>query len=183
MLWTLTELDLPYEYLPHLPRSDEAKSVNPSGKIPVFLVDGEPIQDSVAIMTFLADRHGALTFPAGTIERARQDSLTQFINDEFDARIWTAARHSFILPKEMRLPQIKDSLRWEFSRSIKVLEERMGDGTFLCGEMMTIADILLTHCLNWAEMAKFEIGSDKVLAYRDRLCARPQYKTARAIGI
>ena len=31
----------------------------------------------------LADRHGALTHKAGTIERARQDSLTQFLLDEF----------------------------------------------------------------------------------------------------
>ena len=56
--------------------------LNPSGKVPVLIVDDTAISDSVAIMTFLADRHGDLTYAAGTIERAKQDSLTQMINDE-----------------------------------------------------------------------------------------------------
>jgi glutathione S-transferase len=81
--------------------------------VPVLVAEGVPITDSVAIMTFLADRHGKLTFPAGTLDRARQDSLTQFIIDEFDALLWTAAKHSFILPEEHRVPEIKESLKWE----------------------------------------------------------------------
>ena len=182
VLWALTELEQDYEYLPYPPRSDGAKQVNPSGKVPTLLVDGTPIYDSVAILTYLADTHGCLTFPAGTIDRAKQDSLTQFIIDEFDSRLWTAARHSFILPEEKRLPEIKDSLRWEMANSFNVLDARMGDGPFLCGEVMTIADILLTHCLNWAEGAKFQITSDKALAYRDRVVTRPNYIKARAIG-
>ncbi|HAV60481.1 MAG TPA: glutathione S-transferase, partial [Planktomarina temperata] len=44
--------------------SAEAKAHNPSGKVPALVVDGEVLPDSVAIMSFLSDRHNALTFPA-----------------------------------------------------------------------------------------------------------------------
>ena len=98
VMWMLEELDQPYDHVPAAPQSDGVVAFNPSGKVPVLIEDGTPITDSTAIIQYLADRHGALTHKAGTIERARQDSLTQFLLDEFDAVLWTAARHTFVLP-------------------------------------------------------------------------------------
>jgi len=181
VLWTLEELGAEYEHVAAPPRSDEVKAFSPAGKIPVLVSHGVPITDSVAIMTYLADRHGALTFAPGTIERARQDSLTQFILDEFDSLLWTAARHSFILPEEHRVPAIKDSLKWEFERSQKNLIPRMAeDGPFLMGETMTIADILLAHCGGWAITAKFPIVEDQFREYISMMRERPAFARAMA---
>jgi glutathione S-transferase len=180
VLWTLEELGEPYEHVAAAPRSDEARRHSPSGKIPALVVDGQAITDSVAIMTFLADRHGALTFPAGTLERARQDGFTNWINDEVDAVLWTAARHSFILPPEMRLPEIKDSLRWEFGQSIGRLGAALGAGPFLMGETMTVPDLLLAHCVRWAGNANFPLEDARILAHRDRMLARPAFARAAA---
>ena len=180
VLWTLEELGVPYEHVPAGPRSEDARRHNPSGKIPALLVDGAPITDSVAIMTYLADRHGALTFPAGTLDRARQDALTHCINDEIDAVLWTAARHSFILPEEMRLPAIKDSLRWEFERSHGRLGEALGEAPFLMGDTVTIPDLLLAHCMRWAANANFPVTDARILAHRDRMLARPAFACAVA---
>ncbi|QBY01834.1 glutathione S-transferase family protein [Rhodophyticola sp. CCM32] len=181
VLWTLEELGLDYEHVAAPPRSDEVIAFNPAGKIPVLVSGGVPITDSVAIMTYLADKHGSLTFPAGTVERARQDSLTQFIIDEFDALIWTAARHSFILPEDRRVPAIKDSLKWEFERSQHALIPRMAeDGPFLMGETMTIADILLAHCGGWAAVAKFPIVEPRLGDFVRMMQARPAFARAMA---
>jgi glutathione S-transferase len=180
VLWMLEELGQPYEHVPAGPRSEDARRHNPSGKIPALLVDGEPITDSVAIMTFLADRHGALTFPAGTLDRARQDAFTHCINDEIDAVLWTAARHSFVLPEEMRLPAIKDSLRWEFERSQGRLGEALGEAPFLMGETVTIPDLLLAHCMRWATNANFPVTDARIIAHRDRMLARPAFARAAA---
>ena len=43
VLWMLEELGLDYDVDPVKPRSEEAKAYNPSGKVPVLLVDGEAI--------------------------------------------------------------------------------------------------------------------------------------------
>ena len=179
VLWMLEELGLSYEHIPAKPQSDEVKAHSPAGKIPVFL-DGETaLTDSVAIMTYLADKHGALTAPAGTLARAQQDAMTQRIADEFDACLWTAARHSFVLPEDKRVPDVKDSLRWEFARSEARLVRDMGDRPFLMGDEITVPDILLGHCLGWAIMAKFSISEPVLSDYLDRLKARPAYVAGR----
>jgi len=176
VLWMLEELSQPYEHIPAQPRSEQASEFNPAGKVPTLMDNGVAITDSTAIIQYLADRHGALTFPAGTIERAQQDSLTQFLLDEFDAALWVAARHTFILPEELRHAAIKDSLRWEFARSQKVLTRRMGDGPFLMGADMTVPDIILTHCGNWAEGAKFPVDEPALINYLTRMRALPAFK-------
>lgn len=181
VIWMLEELGLDYAHSLAAPRSDEVIALNGSGKVPVLVVDGTPVSDSTAILTFLADRHGGLTYPAGTLERARQDGFTQRINDEFDAVLWTAARHSFALPSERRVPDIKPSLQWEYARSAARLAENFG-GPFLMGEEMTIADILLTHCLGWAVVAKFPAKAPVLTAYHERMRARPAYRRALATG-
>ena len=179
VLWTLEELGLDYDHIDAAPRSAEVMRVSPAGKVPVFIADDVPITDSVAIMTYLADRHGALSFAPGTTERAHQDSLTHLILDEFDALLWTAARHSFVLPEEHRLPAIKDSLQWEFTRSQSHIVSRMdANGPFLMGETMTIADILLAHCCGCATNAKFPITEPRLQAHMAMMRARPAFNRA-----
>ena len=180
VLWVLEELGVPYEHVNAGPRSAEVLAVNPTGKVPVLEVDGQAITDSTAIMQFLADRHGALTFPAGTLERARQDAHLHFLLDEMDAILWTAARHSFILPEERRCPEVKDSLKWEYARSLERLAGRLGDGPFLMGEVMTVADILAAHCLIWGIGAKFPAPDGALADYLARMRARPAFARAMA---
>ena len=180
VIWMLEELGLDYTHVAAPPRSDDVVAVNPAGKVPVLVVDGTPITDSTAILTFLADRHGAFTHPAGTLERARQDSLTQFLLDEFDAALWMAARHTFVLPEALRQSAIKDSLRWEFERSQKTLVARMAPGPFLMGEAMTVPDIILTHCGSWAESAHFPIAEPRLAEYLAGMRTRPALVRALA---
>lgn len=178
VLWMLEELGLGYEHVAVMPQTPEVLALNPLGKVPV-LVDGDHVlTDSTAILTWLAETHGALTFPAGSPERARQDAITHFLLDQFDACIWTGARHTFILPEQHRLPAIKDSLRWEFERSQRHFE-RLLTGEFLMGERMTIADIVAAHCGLWARVAKFPVG-EVLAAYTARLTARPAFQRAAA---
>ena len=179
VMWMLEELGQPYEHLPVAPRSDEALAHNPLGKIPA-LVDGEDVlTDSVAIMTYLADKHGALTAPAGTVARARQDAMTFWLIDEFDAVLWAAAKHSFVFPEDQRIPAVKDSLKREFERSTRGLSQRL-QGPFLMGDQISVPDLLACHCLNWAISAKFPRTDDKLFAYGKMLRDRPAFQAAMA---
>ena len=177
VMWMLEELGQPYDHLPCAPRSDEAKQYNPSGKIPA-LVDGDDVlTDSVAIMQYLADKHGALTAPAGTAARAHQDALTFWLIDEMDAILWAAAKHSFVFPQEQRVPEIKDSLKAEFARSAAILSDRL-DGPFLMGEEVTIPDLLATHCINGSIRAGFARVDDKLGNWAKSMRDRPAFKAA-----
>ncbi|MFA9474938.1 MAG: glutathione S-transferase N-terminal domain-containing protein, partial [Filomicrobium sp.] len=49
VLWMLEEIGAEYEIDPVMPRSEECKAINPSGKVPVLQVGEDNIIDSVAI--------------------------------------------------------------------------------------------------------------------------------------
>ncbi len=178
VLWILEELGVPYEHINAGPRSDEVLALNPSGKVPVLVVDGTVVTDSSAILTYLADKHDALSYAPGTLDRARQDGLMHKVLDEIDAVLWTAARHTFVLPEDQRIPEIKGPLRWEFARTIEAFAEILGDGPYLMGETFTIADIVLTHCLGWAINAKFPVENAALRAYVDQCRSRDAFKRA-----
>ena len=176
VLWMLEELGLAYRHHAAAPRSDDVRAHNPVGKVPVLLDGDATLTDSTAILTYLADKHGRLAYPCGTLDRARQDAHTNFLLDEFDAILWTASRHSFILPEDKRVSAIKESLKWEYERSLERLAQRLGDGPCLMGAEVTIPDIIATHCGNWAVSAKFPPPGKAVAAYYERLRARPAYR-------
>ena len=179
VMWMLEELGQDYEVIPAAPRSDDAKKYNPTGKVPALLEGDDVLTDSVAIMQYLADKHEAMTSPAGTIARARQDAMTLWLIDEFDAVLWAAAKHSFVFPEDQRVPQIKPSLQAEFGRGAKLLEG-MIKGPFLMGDEMTVPDILAVHCINWSIGAGFPAVEGAVAEWAQRMRDRPAFKAVRA---
>lgn len=182
VVWALEEIGLDYELDPAPPQSETARAHNPSGKVPALVVDGEVLTDSVAIVQFLADRHGALTCPAGTIERGRQDGVTQFAVDEVDGALWTASKHRFVLPEALRVPAVKQTARAEFARAMATLERRLGDREFVMGTRFTVPDLILGHCAGWAAAAKFDLPGGPVGDYFARVRARPALARAMRAG-
>ena len=176
-LWLLEELGLDYQHVPCPPHAPELSDRTVLGKVPVLAVDRENLTDSTAILTYLADREGQFTAPAGSLARARQDALTFQVLDEMDAILWTAARHSFILPEDRRMPAIKEPLRWEFLRNVDRLMKRM-EGPYLMGEQPTVPDIIAVHCGLWAKVAKFPIENADFAAYVERGRARDAFGRA-----
>lgn len=182
VLWMLEELGVDYEINPAAPRSDEAREFNPSAKVPALLVDGEIIIDSVAVCQFLADAHGQLTAPAGTIERAKQDSWTQFAMDDIELPMWVYAKHAFILPEELRSERAQKACTFEFKKALDVFAKRLGDKPYVMGETFTVPDILLGHCGQWAKNGPgWEFPEGPVADYFARVIDRPAF--ARAVEI
>ena len=73
---------------------------------------------------------------------------------------------------------VAESCREYFNKQIEVcaLELRKHGGPFLCGRDFTSADILLTHCLNWAGSLDWPLPSAATFrAYLQRTTTRPAY--------
>ena len=178
-IWMLEELGQHYELDPCGPRSESIQAVNPSGKVPALKDGGNVIIDSAAICQYLADKHGQHTYPAGTPERARQDSFLFFALDEIDGILWTNARHSFVLPEERRVEAVKAACKWEFERSLGFLSERLGDNDYVMGDTFTVPDLILGHCAGWvANTPGWEIPEGKLGAYFERVRSRPAFLKA-----
>ncbi len=179
VIWMLEELEQTYDVVACAPHSKEIKTLNASGKIPALTFDDQTLVDSVAICQFLADRHNALTFTAGAAERAHQDSFTQLCVDELEGALWTAAKHTFVLPEDLRIPAIKAACQFEFAAALKTLENRLGDKTHVMGDQFTVPDLLIGQCAAWAAQAKFKLPETGPLAdYFTRTRERPAFKRA-----
>lgn len=182
VLWMLEELGADYEIDPAGARSDGALAVNPSGKVPALKVGDDVIIDSVAICQYLADRHGKLTFQAGGIERAQQDSWTQFIVDDVDSILWFNAKNTFVLPEALRSETAREACKYEFGRSMDFFAKRLGDQTYVMGDTFTVPDLLMGHCAGWAvNGARWEIPAGTVADYVERVRSRPAFIRAMEI--
>jgi glutathione S-transferase len=179
VMWMLEELGLEYDQMPLSPLDPKVKEISPNGKVPALKVGDEVLTDSVAIMAYLADKYGKLTAPAGTVARAMQDAMTMFLVDDFDAILWAGAKHTFALPEELRMPEIRKSLMGEFELAAQKLSDRL-EGPFLMGDEMTYADILGCHCINWSIGAEFPRVDKKVADWAKRLRARDAYQAVQA---
>ena len=182
VLWALEEMGLDWTLVPAKPQSGEARSYNPAGKVPALVVGDTVITDSVAILTYLADANHRLTFPAGSLERARQDSFTQFACDEFDQPLWTAAKHRFALPEHLRVPAVKETARVEWDRACGGLADRIGAAPFVMGDEMSVPDIVIGHCAGWAKNAGFDWPGSAVGDYFARMQGREALARAREKG-
>ncbi len=177
--WMLEELGQPYEIVRAKQHSETMMRYNPTGKIPA-LADGETVvTDSAAICAYLADKHADRGMGATTgAERGELYSWLFFAQAELEAPLWNKLKHRMILPEDMRA-EVGPWAAYEFAREIANLDMRLGDRTFAMGERFTAADVILGHCGQWARGAKFEIASDRVNAYFDRVLARPALARAK----
>lgn len=173
VLWMLEELGQDYEILPEPPHSDPVKEGNPGGKVPV-LHDGDTIvSDSVAICTYLADKHGGCTHPAGTPARGRQDAMTQFAVEEIDGPLWVASKNTFARPEDQRCAEIVPVCKREWKTAMTTLAAHVENREFLAGDMFTIPDLVIGHCAGWAERIEFPVREGPAADYMARMRARP----------
>ena len=177
VLWCCEELGLDYSHQIARPHSDEVNALNPLKQVPVLL-DGETvITDSTAILHYLTDREARLTYPPGTPERAKLDARIVFLITELEAPLWLQSRHTYVLPEEMRHPEIFPVLATDFKLANKKFDQLLGDAEFFGGEAFTIADIIATHCLFWA--GDFHEISGTANDYLSRMRDRPGWAASQ----
>ncbi|MFK8011099.1 MAG: glutathione S-transferase family protein [Marinicellaceae bacterium] len=188
VLWALEEAGTDYQYI-NIEFGDKKgngihiadyKSINFEGKVPT-LVDGDLIlNESGAILNYIAAKCTQHDFmPTQDIQqRAKYDEMCCFVLTELEQGLWTNGKHRFALPKEHRVPDILPTATWEFNKAIKTLQTKFdGNGFVLGNKTLTMADILLSQTLNWAERFKMELP-ENLLAYKNRMYQRPACQRA-----
>lgn len=177
-LWALEESGLDYEYQDVKIGSSEDngtqtaayKTLNIQGKVPSLALDNGVVNESLAIINYIASRvpEKALMPSEDSQERALYDEVCSFIVTDLEQGLWNYGKHSFVLPKDLRIKAMLDVGRWEFDKSIKALKAYCNENTeYLIGNRFTMADVLLAHTIQWAERFKFDVP-DVYLAYRDK---------------
>ena len=175
--WALLELGLEFKSIAgvELLHSDELNKVNPMGKVPAILINGEPLFEAAAICTYLADLvpEKGLISPSGTRERALHLQWVSFNLSELEAYVWSNARNTFVLPEEKRITALFEQNNKAFMHAAKVLDKVMADKEYLVGNRFSVTDILVGFTLNWGNGAGLLEHTPNLQAYLARLKQRP----------
>ena len=175
--WALNECGLEFKAIGGLEilHSNELKKVNPMGKVPAVVINGEPLFEAAAICTYLADLvpEKGLVAASGTRERALHMQWVSFALTEMEAYLWSNARNTFVLPKEQRIKALFEQNNEAFLHAAKVLEKVLAETNYLVGNHFSVTDILVGFTLNWGKGAGLLNEFPNLNKYLDRLKERP----------
>lgn len=178
--WILQELGVPFDPVTvNLAKGEgrrpEFLRLNPTGKLPV-LVDGDfVLSESVAIVRYLAEKYPQAGFmPTDPIARAEVDRWLMFTATELEQPLWRISRNTFLYPEEQRQPTDVTIASREFTEMAAVLDAHMQGRQFVVGDGVTVADLVLAYTLDWANEQHLLEGLPKLLAYMERMYARPK---------
>jgi glutathione S-transferase len=175
--WALLECGLEFKAVSGIEilHSEELNKVNPMGKVPAMLINGEPLFEAAAICTYLADLvpEKNLIAASGTRERALHLQWVSFALTEMEAYLWSNARNTFVLPKEQRIKALFEQNNAAFLHAAKVLDKVLSKTDYLVGNRFSMTDLLVGFTLNWGKSAGLLNDMPNLQKYLDRLKERP----------
>ena len=156
-------------------RSPGFLKLNPNGKIPV-LVDGDLVlNESVAIVLYLADKYADRgLLPRDVAGRGEVYRWLLFAATELEQPLWRIARNTRLYPEERRQPTDVAIAGEEFQDMAAVLDARLRGRRFVAGENVTVADFVTAYTLDWGNMAGLLGRFPGLVEYMERLYARPK---------
>lgn len=176
ILWLLEELDLEYELQSHARVSGRApenlKHIHPLGKAP-FIVDGDLVlAESSAILRYIDARYGdgRHSPKAGTAQGAMHDQWLDLAEGSasFPLLLPLLGRMMGGLPDP--IAQFADARGKDL---LAYISEGVGEGPFLMGGELTLADIQMVYTLEIARMAGALDAYQVLQSYLDRLHRQP----------
>ncbi len=175
--WTLLELGLEFRAIEgrDILHSDELNKVNPMGKVPAVVINGEPLFEAAAICTYLADLvpEKGLIAPSGTRERALHMQWVSFALTELEAYVWSNARNTFVLPEEQRVTALFEQNNKAFVHAAKVLDKFLASADYLVGNKFSVTDILVGFTIDWGNLAGLLERTPNLQKYLKRLKEKP----------
>ncbi|QNK69512.1 glutathione S-transferase [Variovorax sp. PAMC26660] len=203
VLWLLEELELPYEIV-HYQRDAQTmlapaslRAVHPLGKSPVVTTDdGITLAESGAIVETLIERYGngRLAPAAGTPDAIRYRYWLHFAEGTamsplllklvFD-RIETSKMPFFAKPVAKAIASKAKSafINPNIASHLNFMEAELGKCEWFAGDAFTGADIQMSFPVE-ASQARggLDAKRPKLMAYLERIHARPAYKRALERG-
>jgi glutathione S-transferase len=190
--WALEELGVPYEYVELDPKQGEHRSpgylaLNPHGKVPTLVDDGEVFFESGAILLHLGDKYGRdrQLWPAGGGQpRADALSWTVWAVVELGPYLLQWMYHGLDTPISFkagdRSKAAAEYSRSQFVRCLDALQARLETREHLLGAF-SLVDV---GCASWLMLgaslgAAVDDGHPRVAAWRQRCAQRPAVTRAR----
>ena len=184
VLWVLEELGLPYSLhlLPFPPRSrsPEYLAINPLGTIPAMRDGDTFMTESVAIVQYLATRHG----PSDLIVTVDDPAYGAWLNWLHFGEATLTFPQTLVLRYRQLEPGraehvADDYARWFMSR-LRHVDRALQSHKWLCAERFTAADISVGYALLLADYLQLsERFTPTIAEYFSRINTRSAFQRAK----
>jgi glutathione S-transferase len=190
-LWMLDELRSPggpllglqYEHDP-ISYADPAlaappySTLNPNGRVPILVVDGFAVYESLAINLYLADKFESPLTLKTAEERALGSQWALWAMTELELPVMDWAMHSYLKPEAERDAKVASAALQKLARPLAALNASLVGKNYLVGERFTVAD-LNTACVMY-RLLKLDMASwPNAAAWLQRCWSREAAKPAR----
>lgn len=144
--------------------------ISPLEKVPVLLVDGRPIVESMAICEYLDEVTPGSLHPSDPFEKAQNRAWIEFGNDTL-----SATYSYFTAGDELKLKQLEAKITERFD----ILEEQIVNAPFFNGDTFSIVDAVYAPLFRFYDVlkhyeTKFSFqGMPNVVKWWDAIMNRP----------
>jgi glutathione S-transferase len=186
VLWLLEELKTPHErvYLDMMAgehKRPEFRKIHPQGKVPAIKDGDFVLFESSAIVSYVADKFGSDAWipKAGSKERHIYDQWMYFAMSSLEplsVRVFGARMQEDPAVLDGVVKEIGDRLR----DALGIVEAHLAKNPYVLGTTFTAADVVMTKCIDFANIPQLIGDYPQAKAYVDKNLQRPAYQKAYA---
>lgn len=178
--WALHEAGAEYEqvlldYAMSM-KAEEYLKINPMGKVPAIVHDGNVVTEGAAICAYLADSFPEARLAPKADERADYYRWLFYAAGPLEAAITNRSMGFEVAPdKEMTAGY------GNYDRVVDVLDGKFQTDDYVCGSRFTMADVYVGAQLVWGTQFGTLPSRDSFVAYAKRMTERDAHRSAKAI--
>jgi glutathione S-transferase len=176
----LEEIGAPYEKKPTLLPKGEHKTeaylkINPRGKVPALVVDGQVLTENTAILTYLGRRFPEKNLlPKDSFEEARCISTMAWFSNSVHPPYTHYIRPERYAEGDAAQAAVKEMGKKTFMAQCAEIDGMLQGKTWIMGEQFTVADGYALVFYGWGVRAGFPMHDLKsYTAWKDRMLKRP----------
>jgi glutathione S-transferase len=183
----LEETGIPYEtqkmdLMAGDQRSEAYLRINPRGRVPTLVVDGQILTENVGIMTYLGGGYpDAGIWPKKTWDQAKLVSTLAWLSNTVHPTYAHIVRTQRYVDDEGAQEAVKAKARTMFEGYLEEIDGLLAGHKWAIANQFTVADGYLLVFYRWANRQKMDVRALKnYTAVMDRVLARPTVKKVMA---
>lgn len=179
VMWMLKELGVPYDHVP-TPFTDgsthkpEFLAINPNGRVPVLVDDGQPFFESLAINLYLARKYGGVLAASTVRDEGLATQWSFWVATEVEKPMLLASANLLLFAEEHRRADELAVMLKRLDRPFKVLDAHLANRAYLLGGDFSVADLNVSAVMTLGVIAGIPMaGYTHMSDWLERCLERP----------